>query len=633
MTTAPLLEALLGEAGDTSESTSNQAVKAVAWARVSTEMQEERGLSLPEQLREIRVYAETRGIEIVEEFSEAASAFQRDEKRVEFRRMLAAARSNPEVNVILVHDFSRFSRDSVRAKSLVRELRQVGIRVVSLNDPEIDPESVAGVYMEAITFAKNEAYSREVAFHTRKGCRANAQTRDTQTGWCYKNGGQPIFGFRSVQLKRGEERRGRAIMKTIWLPDETMVSGRPMHEWAQECLRMAARGASLDELRDFCNSHGIPGRRKQFWSQSTWNSLLQPAVLMKYCGYEVWNVHRKDGSQRPPDEWLIVEDAHPPLITEEEARTIGAARQSAKGKRFDTGYSRSRTSSYLLSGGLFVCERCGSNMVGYYSTSGRYYLCGSQVYRRGLDCGPGVYVRQSEVEAEVVTGLRELLSACSDPAGLVRTLNDELRALWEASVGYNPGAEKQMATVDRKIANIRRAIADGLDDISWANEELRQLSTQRDELEKATVPAGKPPRVDAKAALSYQRDLDKTLAKSGPAAARALVQECIEQMRLLPDALEVEIDYRLPSKAMKGGCGSSRDSAAHRDRRGSGGGIRTRFELREAALSGGALALRADTAGRAGNAADWPRGVRLPLPRRTRRSPGRIRGFESPAGF
>ena len=50
-------------------------MQAVAWARVSTEMQEERGLSLPEQFREIRAYAEKNGIEIVDEFSEAASAF------------------------------------------------------------------------------------------------------------------------------------------------------------------------------------------------------------------------------------------------------------------------------------------------------------------------------------------------------------------------------------------------------------------------------------------------------------------------------------------------------------------------------------------------------------------------------
>jgi hypothetical protein len=48
--------------------------KALAWARVSTGMQEERGLSMPEQLREIHRYAEARGISIVADFQEAASA-------------------------------------------------------------------------------------------------------------------------------------------------------------------------------------------------------------------------------------------------------------------------------------------------------------------------------------------------------------------------------------------------------------------------------------------------------------------------------------------------------------------------------------------------------------------------------
>jgi DNA invertase Pin-like site-specific DNA recombinase len=228
-------------------------------------------------LREILAYAEGHGLEVIDEYHEAASAFQKESKRVEFHRMLESAKARPEVGAVLVHDFSRFSRDSIRAKTLMRDLRQQGVRVVSVNDAPFDTETVAGVYMEAITFAKNEAFSREVAFHTRKGCRSSVQTRDAETGWCYKNGGQPLFGYKSVQFQRGEEKKGRPITKSIWLPDDTVVNGRPMHEWARECLLMAAKGTSLDELRDYWNSNGIPARRNQYWGQGTWNSLLQPA--------------------------------------------------------------------------------------------------------------------------------------------------------------------------------------------------------------------------------------------------------------------------------------------------------------------------------------------------------------------
>ena len=71
-------------------------------------MQEERGLSIPEQLREIRLYAEKQDIQIVAEYLEAASAFQKNGKRTEFYRMLAQAKADPQVSLILVHDFSRF---------------------------------------------------------------------------------------------------------------------------------------------------------------------------------------------------------------------------------------------------------------------------------------------------------------------------------------------------------------------------------------------------------------------------------------------------------------------------------------------------------------------------------------------
>ncbi len=190
-----LLQALIGSPERLDPVRPLTPVRALAWARVSTGKQEERGLSIPEQLREIRLYAEAHGMEIVGEYREAVSAFRRQERRHEFHRMLDRARADRHISIILVHDLSRFGRDG-SAKALKDDLRKHDVRLISLNDPEVDPETVAGVYMEAITFAKNEAYSREVAFHTRKGCRANIQARDPETGWCYKNGGQPLFGYR-----------------------------------------------------------------------------------------------------------------------------------------------------------------------------------------------------------------------------------------------------------------------------------------------------------------------------------------------------------------------------------------------------------------------------------------------------
>jgi hypothetical protein len=80
---------------------------------------------------------------------------------------------------------------------------------------------------------------------------------------------------------------------------------------------MAVKGASLDQLRDYCNNNGIPGRRKAFWSTSTWQSILQPSILLQYAGYGVWNVHRKNGTKRPSDEWVVVPNARPQAKVEE----------------------------------------------------------------------------------------------------------------------------------------------------------------------------------------------------------------------------------------------------------------------------------------------------------------------------
>jgi len=393
-----------------------------------------------------------------------------------------------------------------------------------------------------------------------------SQTHVTPIGWCYKNGGQPLFGYKSVRLVRGEEKKGRPIVKSIWVPDDAVVNGRPMHEWARECLLMAAKGATLDELRDFCNENGIPARRGKYWSASTWNSGLAPHALMKYCGYEVWNVHRKNGSIRPVSEWLVVENAHPALITAEEAQAVAAARKRPDGKRFDTGYSRSRTSDYLLSGGLFKCERCGSNMAGIRTTSGTYYVCGSRPYRAGMGCGPGVYVPKEEVEGEVAAGLQGLMGLCTDPKGLTRRVNEDLRRLWEESAGHDPKAAHRLAEVEKKIANMWQAIEDGLTDTATANARLVALQAERERLAASVVVSGEPPRIDADAALAYRRQAERTLAQGSAAEKKQVLRSWVAEMKLAPERLAVEWTYQIPEPVMHSVVAGARSAALEKMR-------------------------------------------------------------------
>ena len=548
-----LVETLMRGEGGAQTAETGRPVQALAWVRVSTDKQKRDGFSIDQQIREIRQMADQRGIHIVKEYGEACSAYQRDSKRIEFMRMLEDARKNPDVSAILVHDMSRFTRDDIDGKSLVRKLRDDGVAMISVNDPEYDPDSVSGIYMEAITFAKNKAFSREIAMHTRKGCRANIRARDPGTGLCYKNGGQPPWGYKIQHVERTGD-GGRILKpKSIWILDDTIVAGRPTHEWVRHCLvEIAAKGASLAELRDFCNDTGIPGRRKPYWQITTWNALLKTSVILQFTGTGVWNVHTKKGRIRPMEEWEIVDNAHPAIISEEEARNLLEARKiqsfNKKGNRFPSRSGRSRQSPYLLSGGLFKCKKCDSNMTGIGISGGyKYYICGSQQYRKGEGCvKPAVYVPKELAESAVIEGIRDLFQLGGDLGKLTALVNRKLKAAWKAQHESTKDSKKKLEKVDQKIADIHTSIENGLKDVAWANSRLDQLQEERRKLAKQLVVASAPPTIDQKTVSSYMGGIQRLLGHASLQEKKRLIRTMVKEIKLAPEEQEVTITYYPP---------------------------------------------------------------------------------------
>ncbi|MFH1688783.1 MAG: recombinase family protein [Candidatus Eisenbacteria bacterium] len=461
----------------------------LAYARVSTDEQERAGLSMPAQIREIEEYARRKGIAIAEVFQETGSAFSDESKRPEFRRMVERANGDPQITGILVHDFSRFFRDPYAGPMVKGELLSHGVRVVSATEPEYDPRTTAGLAIEKMTEFKNASYSLDVAFHTRKGMRENLSRRDPEIGFCYKNGGAAPWGFTSYRVERGVDRRGGPVMKTLWDKDETVVAGTCVWGWAQHVLVDLRLGehASLSRIQKFLNEQRVPSPRKRYWSKSSLYSLLQPSALLQYAGYGVWNVHSARGRRKPPSEWEIVENAHPAIITMDEAEAImeinkrqsRVAQDRSKGRMAKV---RTKGSRYLLSGGLFVCKRCDANMVGYRNQNRLYYVCGSKAYRQGLGCGEGLQIRKDDIEDAVVEEIGHLFRSWTDGERLKRLMEEELKAVDQQRSEGAIEIERELARVEQETENLRSAIKAGLQDIAWANDELARLKICRDEL-------------------------------------------------------------------------------------------------------------------------------------------------------
>jgi hypothetical protein len=208
------------------------------------------------------------------------------------------------------------------------------------------------------------------------------------------------------------------------------------------------------------------------------------------------------------------------------------AMRKKKKSTFDRGYGRSRRSNFLLSGGLFTCGRCGNNIIGFRNQKRPYYVCGSQPYRRGMGCGPGVYVPQSLVESEVIAGIQGLLRTTIDTSSLLDGVNREIEDLWRRSTGSDTSTPKKIETVKAKIDNIRRAIEDGLADAGWANSRIRKLSDKLRRLQSLAEHPGEPPRIDADALSVYTKDIERVLAKGTPAEQKRFIRMWVDKIKL-----------------------------------------------------------------------------------------------------
>lgn len=147
----------------------------------------------------------------------------------------------------------------------------------------------------------------------------------------------------------------------------------------------------------------------------TGNPVWQPEVVRRmlskpvYVGEVNFRVTQyRDGKRttRPKDEWIVVKDAHPPIIDEDTWEKCQKRLNEKNGKpAVNTDFSPCELAS------IVSCHKCGKKMVRQYSTQHYEKRDGEKsVYEKEfLRCMCGVYVKYRDVESRLLEILEQFV--------------------------------------------------------------------------------------------------------------------------------------------------------------------------------------------------------------------------------
>src|SRR5439155_9920593 len=148
-------------------------------------------LSIEEQRRAVRAWADAEGYEIVREFADDASGLDTARRR-EFLTLLAICTEpgRRDADVVLCYDVSRFSRlDPEEAAFHEGSLRRAGVRVIYTHESGANESGSTGHLVKALKRVLAHDYSQKLSQVVQRGLRAHAERGDF-------TGGPPPYGYR-----------------------------------------------------------------------------------------------------------------------------------------------------------------------------------------------------------------------------------------------------------------------------------------------------------------------------------------------------------------------------------------------------------------------------------------------------
>ena len=339
------------------------------YARVSTTRQAENDLSIPDQLRQMREWAEANGHLVIQEYVEPGASAT-DDKRPVFQQMISdAMMKQPAFEAIIIHSLSRFFRDGIEFGVYERKLLKNKIKVVSITQPTSD--DAGGEMMRRIINLFDEHQSKEISKHVSRSMKENARQG-------FFNGSRPPYGYQAVATDIAAS-RGRTKKKLAINEAEAGIV-RQVYDWYLHGIEGRVMGCK--EIVKHLTDKGLL-MRGSAWNVHKTHKLLSDSLYMGDYYFNV--IDSKTGQKRPPDEW--VKTLIPAIIDAAIFERVRAKRE----ERAPNKTPPRRVSSPTLLTGLLKCGICGHAMTLVTGKSGkyRYYKCASRHSKGNHACTSG----------------------------------------------------------------------------------------------------------------------------------------------------------------------------------------------------------------------------------------------------
>ncbi|WP_087723528.1 recombinase family protein [Pandoraea sp. PE-S2T-3] len=453
---------------------SDVAIFVFLYARVSTERQAVKDLSIPDQLNRMRMYCESRNFVVLDEYVDEGRTAT-DDNRPAFQAMIDSVMNNDKkIHAIVVHSFSRAFRNVTDLALYLRSLSQAGTRLISVTQ-DVD-DSPIGRFVTLFYGLVDEMNSAENSKHVKRALKENARRG-------FFNGSRPPYGYRTTETKV----IGRTgYRKILALDDDEAAIVREIFDLYEGVGVPAPMG--MRKIVEYMNAKCLC--RGQLWRVQKIQKILSDPVYTGVFEFGArWKLHNRNtmpsgsyGVALDKDDDSVVSVPVPVIVDKDRFQRVEVRRAARAPRNTPPLHVAPRT---LLTG-LCHCGYCQSSMHIVTGKSGRYrYLkCSRRHTISGSICrSPNVPYERFEkmilkTVAEHVLSERKLKTilddCCTHADRFAKHQGTERRQITDAR-----------AKVERKLTNLYRLVED--EKVRIDGSLGRRIQSWQDELKNLTV--------------------------------------------------------------------------------------------------------------------------------------------------